>query len=190
MAQTIDLKQFVPMPAGNFIVHFEDGDTDDIITVLERGNKRAAKERPLKELASLLRGANDYETCKKVFDTVMNNFEYVADKKGLEVIKSPATMLYYRRGDCKSYSLAAGTFLRELSIPFSYRFISQEVSDPTPTHVYVVAHTTEGDVYMDAVLGRFNREPNYFHYEDLFDPFSKPQKGIKGLGDTKRIDFL
>ena len=105
------------------------------------------------KMAKSFRGRNEEETCKKIFDYIVANFSYVADRKE-QVIKLPSALLKYKVGDCKSYALFTAAILENLKIPYKFVFTSYN-SNPIPGHVYV---TTDGGCIIDAVYGKFNKE--------------------------------
>jgi hypothetical protein len=105
------------------------------------------------KMAKSFRGRNEEETCKKIFDYIVANFSYVADRKE-QVIKLPSALLKYKVGDCKSYALFTAAILENLKIPYKFVFTSYN-SNPIPGHVYV---TTDGGCIIDAVYGKFNQE--------------------------------
>ena len=107
----------------------------------------------MSKMAKSFRGRNEEETCKKIFDYIVANFSYVADRKE-QVIKLPSALLKYKVGDCKSYALFTAAILENLKIPYKFVFTSYN-SNPIPGHVYV---TTDGGCIIDAVYGKFNRE--------------------------------
>ena len=107
----------------------------------------------MSKMAKSFRGRNEEETCKKIFDYIVANFSYVADRKE-QVIKLPSALLKYKVGDCKSYALFTAAILENLKIPYKFVFTSYN-SNPIPGHVYV---TTDGGCIIDAVYGKFNKE--------------------------------
>jgi hypothetical protein len=107
----------------------------------------------MSKMAKSFRGRNEEETCKKIFDYIVANFSYVADRKE-QVIKLPSALLKYKVGDCKSYALFTAAILENLKIPYKFVFTSYN-SNPIPGHVYV---TTDGGCIIDAVYGKFNQE--------------------------------
>lgn len=112
------------------------------------------------KMAKSFRRRNEEETCRKIFDYIVANFSYVADRKE-QIIKLPSALLKYKVGDCKSYALFTASILENLKIPYKFVFTSYN-SNPVPGHVYV---TTDGGCIIDAVYGKFNREkPSTFKY--------------------------
>lgn len=114
-----------------------------------------------------LQGLDDEEICKAVFDCLKQNVTYRADTAQEQLLKSPAALFHYKEGDCKSFSLFAGTVLRVMQIPYNYRLVSFDRGDPTPTHVYVVANPGTREQYIiDATLNKFNYEKPYTYKQD------------------------
>ena len=116
------------------------------------------------KMAKSFRGRNEEETCRKIFDYIVANFSYVADRKE-QVIKLPSALLKYKVGDCKSYALFTAAILENLKIPYKFVFTSYN-SNPIPGHVYV---TTDGGCIIDAVYGKFNQEktPTYKYTQNM-----------------------
>ncbi len=118
----------------------------------------------MSKMAKSFRGRNEEETCRKIFDYIVANFSYVADRKE-QVIKLPSALLKYKVGDCKSYALFTAAILENLKIPYKFVFTSYN-SNPIPGHVYV---TTDGGCIIDAVYGKFNQEktPTYKYTQNM-----------------------
>ena len=149
-------------------VIYPNGDTSDIIKVVMYAYD-IETDPQIKVLAEQLRGNNDTDTCRNIFNYLIKNIKYKADSDGNagELIKSPARLIVDGTGDCKSYSLFTAVILRWLDIPHVFRFASYSNS-PEATHVYVVATSRDlsKDVVIDAVAGvqlgyPFNKEKKY-----------------------------
>lgn len=165
--QVIDLRDYVPQPSLEITDDFEKGDTNDIIYVVVKDDKEAMQAASTRKLAQLLETSDEYETCRKIFDNVKNNIQYVEDTTGHEIIKLPNALLYFKKGDCKSYSVLIADLLRGThggKIMVEFWFISQDYFDKTPKHVYPVAILSDGtEVILDCVYGYFDKEPTYWH---------------------------
>ena len=111
----------------------------------------------------LFKGANNYETCKNIFDFFKKNIKFIEDQNGIQDIKSPSRLILDKYGDCKSFSICIGSILWHLGIPFSFRFASYD--NVNITHVYIVAYK---NVIIDATLPHFNYE-NKFAFCQNFD---------------------
>jgi len=144
------------------------------------------------KMAKSFRGRNEEETCRKIFDYIVANFSYVADRKE-QVIKLPSALLKYKVGDCKSYALFTAAILENLKIPYKFVFTSYN-SNPIPGHVYV---TTDGGCIIDAVYGKFNQEktPTFKYVQgmnvrymagigscDNYGNYGNRRRGVGGTG--------
>jgi len=150
-----------------------EADNADIRKAIVNAVPKATEQT--KEMAASFSGANDQETCKKIFDFLKNQIQYKADGAD-QIIRYPSALLKTKTGDCKSYSLLTAAILNNLEIPC--RFVLQSFNeDPTPSHIYV---ETLSGVKCDAVWGRFNSEkPSTFKY---YIPMNvKYMAGISGV---------
>jgi len=153
-----------------------EADNADIRKAIVNAVPKATEQT--KEMAASFSGANDQETCKKIFDFLKNQINYKADGAD-QIIRYPSALLKTKTGDCKSYSLLTAAILNNLEIPC--RFVLQSFNeDPTPSHIYV---ETLSGVKCDAVWGKFNSEkPSTFKY---YIPMNvKYMAGIGGIGCT------
>lgn len=154
-------------PTGASDLKHEDGNTQDIINVLLEADAKAPAFT--KKFAPTLKGATLIDTCRNVYDFVKTQIPYQIDEPGYQWIKSPGRLWADKKGDCKSFSLFIGSCLRNLGIPYGYRFTSYRQNDPTPTHVYVyVPLKGGGELILDAVWkGPFNTQKRYEHKKDV-----------------------
>jgi Transglutaminase-like superfamily len=174
-------------PSNQDDIQTEKGDTNDIIKAVRLADTMAAKERPTKCFAQLLRGTNDFETIRNVWSFVHYKIPYVADKTGFERIRLPNVAIHnaanFRNGgDCKTFAVLCCDLLRELGIESKIRFISQSLN-PKARHVYTVAIIKGQEIPCDAVYWRFNENPmRTFTYD--FDA-AKATKTAKISGITE-----
>ena len=160
----------IPLPKNKETIFFNDGDTHDIINVIEKVDKDSESNRYTKDFAKQFEDKDEFKTCENIWQFVKNNIKYSADKSGHEIVQYPNYLVYNGKGDCKSFSILIGDLLRNVhngKIDFRYRFISQDIFDKTPKHVYVVATLNDGyECILDAVYTDFDREPKYFYKTD------------------------
>jgi hypothetical protein len=139
----------------------------------------AATEQ-MKGMSKQFKGATEKQTCRNIFDFLMQNIHYKVDGDN-QKIKLPSAFLREKEGDCKSYSLFTASILANLKIPFSFTYASYNPTDNTPEHIYV---TTKQGCIIDAVWGKFNSEkkPSY--------KFHKPMNisYISGINERKQIN--
>lgn len=133
-----------------------EADNADIRSAIVSAVPKATEQ--VKEMAVEFSGASTQEVCKKIFDFLKNEINYVADGEN-QIIRYPSALLKTKTGDCKSYSLFTAAILNNLGIP--NKFVLQSFNnDPTPSHIFV---ETLSGVKVDAVWGTFNSEkrPTY-----------------------------
>jgi hypothetical protein len=155
-----------------------EADNADIRKAIVNAVPKATEQ--VKEMAASFSGANDQETCKKIFDFLKNQIQYKADGAD-QIIRYPSALLKTKTGDCKSYSLLTAAILNNLEIPC--RFVLQSFNeDPTPSHIYV---ETLSGVKCDAVWGKFNSEkPSTFkYYIPMNVKYMAGINGVKTMGD-------
>jgi hypothetical protein len=165
MITLLEAVKLTKKPADRDEVVYKDGDTSDIIKTVLIADKMATDKRFLKRLAPLLKGRNDYETARNVWNWTKKNIPYVKDKLGYERIRLPHKTIWdsYRfkdGGDCKTFTIFVCDLLRELGIKSIIRFIAQK-GQSKATHVYTVALIDGKEVVTDAVYTKFDSEPYY-----------------------------
>ena len=160
----------IPLPKNIQTIYFNDGDTEDIIGVIEKVDRDSERNKYTKDFAIQLEDTDEFLTCYNIWQFVKNNIRYAADKSGHEVVQYPNYLFYNGKGDCKSFSILTGDLLRNVhngKIDFRYRFISQDPFDKIPKHVYVVATLSDGyECVLDAVYSQFDREPYRYYKTD------------------------
>lgn len=160
-------KGFVPVPDGVRDVIKKNYVTTDIQTLIIYGDSYNAERRFVQKIAKLLRGANDKETCRNIYNFVRLNVRYVKDSLNNDTVKTANVTLFDGYGDCKSMTLLTGAILRELNIPYKIRFASYDGSKRV-THVYTVAKADGQDVIIDCVYWIFNSQVAYTYFEDYY----------------------
>lgn len=138
-------------------VLFKDGDTSDIIRAIMVADRESSKYINTAGL-SMLRGSDDRATLQNIYDLMQGRIDYQTDKRGHEIVRSPAYLFHTGIGDCKSYSVAIGAMCRAMGIPYRYRFTGAGPRSKY-THVYIVATISDGtDIALDAIpdnLGKY-----------------------------------
>jgi len=115
-------------------------------------------------------GATTKATAKNIHTFIQDNIEYREDPPGVQDIKSPAKLYASGFGDCKSFSLFAGSVLQNLGISYYYRFVGF-AGDDEVTHVYVVVQDGPQEYIIDAVPPiAFNEETPHAFATDLKAP--------------------
>lgn len=135
------------------------GDTEDIVARVLIVFHQSKNQ--LKKFAPELKGETIKETCNNIWNWVKENIKYRKDPPGVQWIKTPARLASDGSGDCKSYSVFIASCLYNLGIKGTFRFVSYDKTDPTPTHVYVVVKSRGEEIIIDDVMPAFNREKAY-----------------------------
>lgn len=154
----------IPKPTNKFVFK-KAGKTQDIIDEILSEDKRA--HTYTRDFAPTLDKGDVYQTCREVWNFVKCNIRYQLDPIGKQFIKTPAQTWHDKFADCKSFSLFIASILKNLGIPYSYRFTSYRKSDPDPTHVYIVVPYQNSEIIIDGVMGRFNTQKPYQHKKDF-----------------------
>ncbi len=137
------------------------------------------------ELAESLRRDTELDTCKAVFDFIVENVNYNEDPDGVQWIRTPARLLHDGEGDCKSMAILSASLLNNLGIPCFFRFVSFSKNNQI-THVYTV---TESGIIIDPVE-RINGQP-VFNYASEYtykkDMNTTQISRLSGIGSTEDI---
>lgn len=151
------------------VINFKDGLNSDIIKVLEFNFKKAKEQT--KEFAEEFRGRNLLSSCSNVWHYVKNNIPYVADSNEEQKIVLPARLVERANNgvgaDCKSMSLFCASIISNLypDANVNFRYTAYKGGN-TPTHVYCVVKTNNGEIICDAVWSKFNSEKKYTYKKD------------------------
>lgn len=158
-------------------------DTQDIVNNILIADARSYKETRL--LANKFSKNDLY----KLWKFVKSNIRYKEDRAN-QIVQHPAKLWKDKKGDCKSFSVFIGTILKNLGIPYTYRFVAYKPGDVT--HVYVVATVDGTPIILDAVHNKFNDEIPFHHGYD----YKPTQNGnftyskISGTGQSSIIQYL
>lgn len=167
---------------GKKILKKRRGNTDDIIReVFETFNDTWQQ---CAEVAPTLRGADEYETCRNIFDYIIRYVEYIEDPAGEQNVKTPGRLRRDGFGDCKSMAIMAASFCRCLGIDCLFRFVA--FGTENVTHVYVV---TAGGVIIDPVE-RVDGKPKFDYagnYTKKIDMETTSIYRLSGIGASTEI---
>lgn len=137
------------------------------------------------ELAETLRRGTEEETCRAVFDFIVENVNYNEDPDGVQWIRTPARLLHDGEGDCKSMAILSASLLNNLGIPCFFRFVSFSKNNQI-THVYTV---TDSGIIIDPVE-RIDGQP-VFNYASEYtykkDMNTTQISRLSGIGATEDI---
>lgn len=149
----------IAAPKGINKVMYQDGDTHAIIKTIMYADKYLgpATSKQAKEL----KGNTPLQSAKNVWSWVKQNIKYVLDPAGEQYVKDPAVTFKDGYSDCKSRSLFQASLLKNLGIPFAYRFVYYP-GDTIYKHVYIVAYINGREYPMDPDMPDFGIEKKPF----------------------------
>lgn len=160
------------------------GNTHDIIRAIMQAD--SVCQPYTAALAPTLRGRTDMETCHNLWQFWKQHVKYQEDPDNFQFVKSPRELYHSGEGDCKSYSIALASCLKNLGIPHCYRFVTEERGKEYH-HVYIVAKPHQGsEIIIDCVLDKFNyQNPFVKKLDKAGSPPPVPQhRGIGRLNIT------
>jgi len=160
----MDKKAFIAKPDGVHHLRAANGNTRDIIQAIMYADNLCAPYTV--NLTRALAVASLPATCYNIWKFLKDNVKYVEDPDGQQFVKSPGYLIETGQGDCKSYSVAVASCLKNAGIKYYYRFISEDRTKDYH-HVYVVVPSPEGEIVIDCVLDDFNKENAYEKKRDL-----------------------
>ncbi len=158
--------------------------TDDIITAVLQADKETYSD--VSSFVKSIQYSNLTDLAKQLFDFVFYNIKYVEDPIGNQYIKRPSALYSTKFGDCKSMALFISACLKNLGIPYYYRFVSFSSIDKA-THVYVVMYDENNKlVIIDPVVKKFNYQKPYTFKHDYMNGLYR----VNGIGDAKSETML
>lgn len=165
----------------------KNGKTSDIVDAVMTVYKKDYEQ--VNDLAKTFETNNIEETCRNIFDYVVDHVQYREDESGVQWVKNPARLIAEGTGDCKSMAIFSAACLRCLNIPHVFRFVSFN-GNKEVTHVYVVAFDEQGkEIIIDPVVRpiQFNKEEKYTYKSDMNGTNIYYLSGIpkrKSIGNT------
>ena len=180
----------IPSPSGKKSFINKNFDTADIMKLVLNCYKQHNSQ--LSSFSNSLRGNTTEETCYNVWKFIKDHIRYQVDKGGDQYVQTPAALWQSKVGDCKSFAVFAASILHNLGIDGVIRFVSYDVKDKIPKHVYVVVNGIVIDPTPYGKTVYWNTEFNPKHIYDYsmselamisgIRRGSKPQRRIAGSG--------
>jgi hypothetical protein len=137
-----------------------------------------------KGIASVLKGRNDYETCRNIWHFVYGHIAYRKDKDGYEQIRSPARSWHDRKAgvDCDCYTTFISSILTNSGIRHKLR-ITKYHRDYFQ-HIYPIAELPDRQVAIDCVTDKFDYEVPYSEKKD----YKMDLQYLNGIGSLDGYD--
>lgn len=174
---------------------------EDIIKALKTAHNQYKQDYD--KIALYFLGHSKKQTAYNLWKFLKKNVPYKAEPESMQTIKSPAAIiktglmgeksLYFN--DCKNYSLFIGGVLSALNrkgykYPFTYRFASYNLFDKEPGHVFIVMNPKKDEIWIDAVLNKFNYKKSYIRAIDKnFDNMMYSINGIENRMSGEQINI-
>ncbi len=176
-----------PYNSGDIVFTKSMAGNRDIIKTIEKAFPGATEQT--KNIANNFRGKNTLDTSSNIWYWLKSNIDFKKDNDYYQVVKYPSKLLSDKFSDCKSLALFTAAILKNLNIPFVFRYINQD-GDNIPKHVYVVAIDETGEpVYIDAVHTKFNEQPPHIKFLKDYNYNTMKVSAIAGLRTPKEHTY-
>ena len=171
-----------PFAPGQVVFDTTLGGNRDIISTIEKALPGAVTQT--KNISSQFQGQSILETASNIWYWLKSNVQYQKDDDDHQIAKYPSKLLSDRTADCKSFALFTAAILKNLNVPFVFRYINQDGGN-IPKHVYIVAYEdNHNPVYIDLVHSRFNEEPGQIKFKKDYNYNTMRISAIAGLIDN------
>lgn len=138
----------------------EEQSTKDIMNELLKAHSLFSKDYNL--LIDYFNISNPVQLANQVFNFCKKNIKYKIEGD-IQSTRSPAGMLYLANGDCKHYAgfvagvLDAARRITKKNYEIIYRFVSYELFETVPAHVFIVMRYEGKEYWIDPVLQTFDQ---------------------------------
>jgi hypothetical protein len=141
----------------------------DIMNEILKGHRENAWHYDL--IAGFIESDNVQDACRELWDFCRDNLTYYEESGEYQYVYCPLTILVRRRVDCKNYAGFIAGMLDALKrkgwpVVVKYRFVSYEIFNRDPHHVFVVCNPNTDDIWIDPVLGNFDEKLFYWYKVD------------------------
>lgn len=146
---------------------------NDIISAIKVKHKESSADYD--KIYKFFIGSDEIETLENIFNFLRKYTIYKIENEDEQKVLSPSAILREKKIDCKNYALFVGGILDAINrsglynIPYSYRFISDNIISTVPNHVFIVAYPNTGEeIFIDPIpqVKYFNDKINYYYSVD------------------------
>ncbi|MEM9527565.1 MAG: hypothetical protein AAGA31_13205 [Bacteroidota bacterium] len=168
----------IPPPRNRRTIRKRRYRTGDIIDLVQEVIRTHRKDTA--EFARMF--TRDKAGLRQLFDFVDDNFTYVEDTPGAQLVQTPAYLWREKQGDCKSFTVFISSVLQNLGVPHYIRYVGYGTHQYR--HVYPVALLNGRETPLDVVCkkqenGRFGAEKSYTVKKDF------RVEGLYKLGNSR-----
>lgn len=161
----LEYNKYFPKPDERDRVIIEDGEVEQTVDLMKRVVWKYLDDT--KQIASVLKGSTNDQTCDNIWNFLFHHIQYRLDKKGVEQLRRPARSWYERKEgiDCDCFSIFISSILTNLGIKHSFRIT--KYSKDVYQHVYVIVPVGNHTHIIDPVLSQANYEKPYTEKKDF-----------------------
>jgi hypothetical protein len=137
------------------------------------------------EIAVFFDAEESDQIAENIFNFLKSQMTYVEEDEDRQVISTPKRMLQRGTVDCKGYALFTAGVIDSLNrqtgadIPWCFRFVPSKILGTSIGHVFVVLYPGGDEIWVDAVLDRFNEKPFYLVQKDVTVKGSEKVSGLQ-----------
>lgn len=153
----------------------DEQDVDDIMKGMQKVHNEFAKDYD--KIAYFFVGETVVQTCENIFNFLRRETKYSIESDLHQTVRSPSAIVATgkRLGiDCKNYALFAGGVLDAINrlglqkINYCYRFVSDDMMNQAPCHVFVVVNPGGDEIWIDPIpqVENFNSHWTYYYPQD------------------------
>ena len=181
-------RKMVKKPLGIEEVKLQNYNTQDIINLVLEVDNINKINRYAKELAQKLKSDTTEKTLNNVYEFVQYNIQYLADAFGYERVKNVPSIIHEGFADCKGMSILTGAILRELNIPYFFRFAGYGRFNKKITHVYIIAFNGVEYRTLDCVIKQgYNQEVPFSVNQDYYVTENMPSIGLVTVNQDNKL---
>lgn len=173
-----DWESLIPAPTWSEVISKRNGSVKDTVGEIRKiidGNYWQASK-----VAQKMKGESLYDTCKNIWDFLFYHIYYDEDSPGKEELRTFSRTFADRETgvDCDDFTIAGGSILKSLNIPFYIRIARYEGKDYFQ-HVYIVVPVSkERYITIDGVLDDYDAEKPPIETKDFLVMNNRNLNGV------------
>ncbi|GJM64976.1 transglutaminase-like domain-containing protein [Persicobacter diffluens] len=185
-----EYNQYFPKPERTNPLLTHSGDSFDTLKFMAQIISQTLGDT--RQIARVLKGKNDYETAKNIWNFIYHHIQYTPDARHEEQLRRPARSWADRAEgvDCDCYAIMASSILHNLGIAHKLRKTAYSGREAYQ-HVYVIVPNKDGSMpkphaTIDPVLNQFDQEKPF---SKNYDKNMLPIRYLNGLNGTEPLPF-
>ena len=191
MVSVNKIESLLPAYKADYKVISDHQSVNDIIDGIKQYHLKSADQYD--KIAPYFLDTLPEKTCFNVYSFIRKNIRYSPESLQAQKVKTPSAIIAERNDgtDCKNFSLFACGILDAINrsglqkIPYCYRFVSYDIFDSSPTHVFCVAFPgSDSEIFIDGVLPEFDQRTNYVYKLDK--KFKAMLYGVSGYNEINQ----